>query len=179
MAVNTKRTGLDEAASVTKEKDVWMHMLYAEQQRLDGYKEAVVHAQKRKSLFDKKVLESREGKVEFQEGDLVQYRFNQMDNTHSTKVKLAVRWSLLVWVAKWLENSYELVWRNGTRVDGGPFHVHCVRGFRANPGTKLWEEQAEVERSRDSKEKGRREAESEDNKLAEVGSVDIADDVCS
>ncbi|KAF9042676.1 hypothetical protein BDP27DRAFT_1374299 [Rhodocollybia butyracea] len=162
MGVNTKWTGLDEAASVTKEKDVLMHMLYAKQQRLDGYEEAVVHAQKHKSLFDKKVLESREGK---------------MDNTHSTKVKLAVRWSPPVWVAKQLENTYELVWRNGTRVDSGPFHVCHVNGFRASPGTKLWDEQAEVERSRDSKEKGRCEAESEDNKLAKVGSVDIADNI--
>ncbi|KAE9387338.1 hypothetical protein BT96DRAFT_773079, partial [Gymnopus androsaceus JB14] len=80
--------------------DMLMHMLYAEQQRLDGYEEAVVHPQKRKSLFDKKVLGSREGMVEFQRGDLVQYRFNQMDNTHSTEVKLAVRWSKPVRVAE-------------------------------------------------------------------------------
>ncbi|KAJ3889521.1 hypothetical protein GG344DRAFT_8022, partial [Lentinula edodes] len=80
--------------------DMMTHMLYAEQQRLDGYEEAVVHAQRRKSLFDKAVLGSKEGLVEFTKGDLVQYRFNQMDNTHSTAVKLAARWSKPVRVAE-------------------------------------------------------------------------------
>ncbi|KAJ3897650.1 hypothetical protein F5879DRAFT_779459, partial [Lentinula edodes] len=69
------------------------HMLYAEQQRLDGYEEVLCHALRRKSVFDRKVLKSRQGEVVFKKGDLVQYRFNQLDNTHSTKVKLAVRWS--------------------------------------------------------------------------------------
>ncbi|KAF9050906.1 hypothetical protein BDP27DRAFT_1242931 [Rhodocollybia butyracea] len=155
MAVNTKRTGIDDATSVAKESDVLMHMLYAEQQRLDGYKETVVHAQKHKSVFDKKVLGSKEGKVEFRKGDLVQYWFNQMDNTHSMKVKLAARWSAPARVKERLENSYELVWRDGTRVEGGPFHAQRVCGFKANPGMKLWEEQAEVERSRDAEEEGR------------------------
>ncbi|KAF9061828.1 hypothetical protein BDP27DRAFT_1234519 [Rhodocollybia butyracea] len=124
--------------------------MYAEQQRLDSYEEAVVHAQKQKSLFDKKVLGSKGGQVEFQKGELVQYRFNQMDNTHSTKVKLAACWSTPVRIAGKLENSYELVWRNGTRVDGGPFHVRRICTFKANPGTELWREHVEIDRLKGS-----------------------------
>ncbi|KAF9073680.1 hypothetical protein BDP27DRAFT_1215516 [Rhodocollybia butyracea] len=131
-----KWTGIDDVTLVAKESDVLMHMLYAEQQRLDGYEETVVHAQKCKSMFDKKVLGSKEGKVELWKGDLVQYWFNQMDNTHSTKVKLAARWSAPARIKEWLENSYELVWRDGTRVEGRPFHARHVRGFKANPVTR-------------------------------------------
>ncbi|KAJ3709713.1 hypothetical protein C8R42DRAFT_550901, partial [Lentinula raphanica] len=73
--------------------DAVVHALYAEQQRLDGYEEALKHAVGRKSRFDRRVKGSRAGEVVFVEGDLVQYRFNQLDNNISTKTKLAVRWS--------------------------------------------------------------------------------------
>lgn len=165
IAVNTPKTALDEASSVLGAEEAATHMLYAEQQRLDGYEEVLHHASRRKSVFDRKVLKSRQGEVVFKKGDLVQYRFNQLDNTHSTKVKLAVRWSELVRVAECLENSYELATRDGSRVDGGPFHACRVRCFMARPGTRLWEEQKEVERLR-LEEK-------------EEVEVDVADDICS
>jgi hypothetical protein len=48
------------------------HMVYAAQQRLDGYSEAIRHAMDHKMRFDRRVLESREGEVVFHKGQLVQ-----------------------------------------------------------------------------------------------------------
>ncbi|KAJ3831138.1 hypothetical protein F5878DRAFT_514037, partial [Lentinula raphanica] len=81
-------------------RDAVVHALYAEQQRLDGYEEALKHAMGRKSRFDKKVHGTRAGEVVFRKGDLVQFRFNKLDNNISTKTKLAVRWSQPVRVAE-------------------------------------------------------------------------------
>ncbi|KAE9393180.1 hypothetical protein BT96DRAFT_924224 [Gymnopus androsaceus JB14] len=90
-----------------------MHMLYAAQQRLDGYEEAVVHAQKRKSLFDKKAMASREELVEFQKGDLGSISKYSKLACESLLYGSEAGDSLVTRVAEKLKNSYELVWRDG------------------------------------------------------------------
>lgn len=53
LVVDTKRTRLEDWVTPVDAVQAAAHMLYAEQQRLDGYDEAVRHALKRKSAFDK------------------------------------------------------------------------------------------------------------------------------
>ncbi|KAG2051926.1 hypothetical protein BDR06DRAFT_833696, partial [Suillus hirtellus] len=59
--------------------EVNVHMAYVDQQRLDSANHATAHATKRKSVFDKKVLQSRAGEVIFKPGQLVQVYTNATD----------------------------------------------------------------------------------------------------
>jgi hypothetical protein len=55
--VNTPSTNLNNCISTTSAADIAIHMAYVAQQQLDGYDAAVLHAIKRKAMFDKHVLE--------------------------------------------------------------------------------------------------------------------------
>lgn len=72
LVVNTKPSNTDTAVLPLTESDVALQMAYVAQQRLDGYAEAVAHALKRKTAFDKKVLSNNPGEVVFRKGQLVQ-----------------------------------------------------------------------------------------------------------
>ncbi|KAI0342574.1 hypothetical protein BDW22DRAFT_1298498, partial [Trametopsis cervina] len=70
-----------------------IHLLYASQQRLDGYDATVRHAEGRKARFDAKVLASRAGAVSFRIGDLVQVYRSDLDYTMRSDRKLLPKWS--------------------------------------------------------------------------------------
>jgi len=72
LVVNTKPTGVTHATQPTSEADIMTQMAYVAQQRLDGYAEAVTHAMKRKTAFDKRVFAQGLGEVIFSKGQLVQ-----------------------------------------------------------------------------------------------------------
>ena len=72
LIVNTNPTPLEASSSMPIPQDFEMHMAYAAQQQLDGYSEAVKHAMDRKTRFDRRVVESKEGEVTFEKGNLVQ-----------------------------------------------------------------------------------------------------------
>jgi hypothetical protein len=61
----------EDIAEPTK-SDIALHLVYANQQCLDGYLETVDHTVKRKQIFDRKVLQQAPREVNFKIGDLVQ-----------------------------------------------------------------------------------------------------------
>ena len=72
LVVNTTPTNVDLSILPVTEQDIATQTAYIAQQRLDGYAEAVAHAVKRKSWFDKRVLSRKPGEVIFSIGQLVQ-----------------------------------------------------------------------------------------------------------
>lgn len=111
-------------------------MLYVEQQRLDGYSEAVHHAIRRKATFDRKVLKSKAGPVAFSRGQLVQVYRSDLANTLSTEKKLAPRWSEPRRITEQLDNSYKLATLDGKAMDG-EFSARRLREFVPREGTEL------------------------------------------
>ena len=65
--------------------DFNMHMVYAAQQRLDGYSEAVQHAMSQKTRFDRRVLQSEGEETIFKKGQLVQIYRNDLAKTIGSK----------------------------------------------------------------------------------------------
>ena len=65
LVVNTKPADLNSAVLPITETDTTLQMAYVAQQRLDGYAEAVAHALKRKTTFDKRVQAQKPGEVSF------------------------------------------------------------------------------------------------------------------
>ena len=63
---------LEVSSSMPIPQDFNTHMVYAAQQRLDRYSEAVQHAMDWKMKFDRRVLESKEGEIIFENRQLVQ-----------------------------------------------------------------------------------------------------------
>ncbi|KIK02132.1 hypothetical protein K443DRAFT_77856, partial [Laccaria amethystina LaAM-08-1] len=55
--------------------------------------EAVAHAVRRKSAFDKKVLAKKPGEVIFSKGQLVQVYRSDLDDTFKTERKILPKWS--------------------------------------------------------------------------------------
>ncbi|KAG2050047.1 hypothetical protein BDR06DRAFT_842487, partial [Suillus hirtellus] len=74
--------------------DAPLHIAYVEQQRIDGYEEAVKHAVKRKTAFDKRVLQKAPREVIFKPGQLVQVYRNDLDYTFKAERKLLPKWSV-------------------------------------------------------------------------------------
>ena len=93
-------------------------MAYAAQQRLNGYSEAVQHAIDRKMRFDRKVLNSREGEVMFEKGQLVQTYRNDLAKSIDMEHKLMPMWSEPCRVKECILNSYKLEMLNGQPMDG-------------------------------------------------------------
>ncbi|KAH9848301.1 hypothetical protein C2E23DRAFT_711579, partial [Lenzites betulinus] len=73
--------------------DAKVHMVYADQQRLDGYNKVFRHANRRKTVFDKRVLLLRAGPVVFKNDSLVQVYRNDLDYTFKMERKLLPKWS--------------------------------------------------------------------------------------
>ena len=99
-------------------QDFEIHMAYTAQQRLDGYAEAVQHAMDRKTRFDRRTLDSKEGEVMFKKGTLVQTHQSDLAKTISTECKLMPMWSEPCRVSEQILNSYKLETLDGKPLDG-------------------------------------------------------------
>ena len=127
------------------EADTTVQMAYVAQQRLDGYTAAVAHALRRKHVFDKRVLEHTPGEVIFSKGQLVQIYRSDLDYTFKTERKLLPKWSSPQRIsAKKNLNSYSLETLNGDPIPGS-FSARRLRRFIPHEGTKLADEQRQVE----------------------------------
>jgi len=93
LVVNTKPTNVDQSVLPIMDQDVSTQMAYVSQQWLDSYAEAVAHAGRRKSVFDKKVLARTPGEVTFLKGQLVQVYQSNLDDIFKTKCKILPKWS--------------------------------------------------------------------------------------
>jgi transposase InsO family protein len=163
LVVNTKPTNVDLSTLPIMEQDVAAQMAYVAQQRLDGYAEAVTHAMRRKSAFDRKVLGRTPGEVTFSIGQLVQIYRSDLDDTFKTERKLLPKWSPPHRVASKILNSYTLETLTGSPINGR-FSARRLRGFSPREGTELAEVQKEVETKCREQEKER---EKEDAKKIE------------
>ena len=130
------------------------------QQRLDGYTEAVAHALKRKTTFDRKVLAKNPGEVIFFKGQLVQIYRNNLDYMFKTDHKLLPKWSTPQRIASWHLNYYTLKSPNGNPLPR-LFSARCLQRFTPKEGTKLAEEQKLIKEwcAREEQERSREEAE--------------------
>src|ERR1700678_4075029 len=124
-----------------------MHMAYAAQQRLDGYSKEVRHAMDRKTRFDRRVLDSKEGEITFEKGDLVQIHRSDVAKSIGSERKLMPMWSKLHRVSKRLLNSYKLATLEGQQLDG-EYHARRLRKFIPREGTELETQQKEVKMNR-------------------------------
>ena len=104
----------------------------------------VAHAIKRKAVFDKRVLAHRPGEVSFSKGQLVQIYHSDLDHMFKTDRKLLPKWSPPQRVVERSLNSYKLEQLDGTPIAGN-FSARRLRGFTPRDGTKLANEQAELE----------------------------------
>ncbi|KAG6839761.1 hypothetical protein C0991_011885 [Blastosporella zonata] len=152
LVINTRLTPIEQSTLLVTEEDVLTHMAYVEQQRLDGYSEAVAHAVKRKTTFDRKVLSRGQGEVIFLKGNLVQVYQSDLDYTFKTKRKLLPKWSRLYRVVARDLNSNTLETTEGAQIDGR-FSARCLRHFEPGEGTKLAEAQRWIE-AQQRREKG-------------------------
>jgi hypothetical protein len=157
LVVNTKPTNVNLSTLSTTEQDVTIQTAYVAQQRLDRYAEAVSHATRRKSVFDKKVLASKPGEVIFSTGQLVQIYRSDLDDTFKTEHKLLPKWSPPHRVTSRLLNSYTLETLAGAPINRR-FSARRLREFTPREGTELAKVQKEVE-ERCRKEEEEREKE--------------------
>lgn len=136
LVVNTTKMPMEVSSLFLPPSDIDMHMTYTVQQRLTGYAEAVHHARRWKSAFNRKVIKSKVGVVEFKRGQLVQVYNNKLAQMLSTECKLTPLWSPPRCVAEHLLNSYRLETLDGTPLDR-LFNVWCLRSFALREGTEL------------------------------------------
>ncbi|TFK21583.1 hypothetical protein FA15DRAFT_550403, partial [Coprinopsis marcescibilis] len=73
--------------------DIGIQMAYVAQHRFEGFAQAVDHAHRRKTTFDRKVLSKSPREVVFQAGNLVQVYRSDLDYTFSTARKLLPKFS--------------------------------------------------------------------------------------
>ena len=147
LIVNTTPTPLEASSSMPTQQDFDAHIAYAAQQRLDGYSEAIHHAMNRKTRFDRRVLNSKEGEVTFKRGDLVQVYRNDLAKSISSERKLTPMWSEPHRITEKILNSYKLETLEGQQLEG-EYHVRRLRGFTPREGTELAAKQKEVEGQR-------------------------------
>ena len=159
LVVNTKPTNVDYSTLPATERDITTQMAYTAQQRLDGYAEAVAHAAKRKSTFDKKVLARKPGEVTFSKGQLVQIYRSDLDETFKTERKLLPKWSPPHRVVARTLNSYTLETLAGIPIKGH-FSARHLRRFWPREGTELARVQKEVEEKCRKEEESREKEES-------------------
>ena len=143
LIVNTTPTPLEVSSSMPALPDFDMHMAYAAQQRLDGYSEAVRHAMDRKTRFDRRVLDSKEGEITFEKGDLVQIHRSDIAKSIGSERKLMPMWSKPHRVSERILNSYKLETLEGQQLDG-EYHARRLRKFTPREGTELETQQKAV-----------------------------------
>jgi transposase InsO family protein len=161
LVVNTKRTNTTHSTEPTSETDIRTQMAYVAQQRLDGYAEAVAHAMKRKTAFDKKVFAQGPGEVIFSKGQLMQIYRSDLDFTFKTERKLLPKWSTPQRVVARNLNSYTLETLAGDPVPG-TFSARRLRRFIPEEGTTLAEAQKVAEKRYAEEEKEREREEGRD-----------------
>jgi hypothetical protein len=147
LVVNTTPTPLEVSSSMPVPQDFDTHMAYTAQQRLDGYAEAVKHAMDRKTRFDRRVMNSREGEVIFEKGHLVQVHRSDLAKSIGTERKLMPMWSEPRRISERMLNSYKLEALDGQPLEG-EYHARRLRGFIPREGTELAAQQKEVEAGR-------------------------------
>jgi hypothetical protein len=176
LIVNTTPTPLEVSSSMPTPTDFDTHMAYAAQQRLDGYSEAIRHAMDHKTRFDRQVLESREGEVTFDKGQLVQIYRSDIAKTIGSERKLTPLWSEPHRIIEKLLNSYKLETLEGQQLDG-EYHARRLRGFVPREGTELAAQQKEIETrvKEQDKEDEEQETERMDDAAEECGENAIDD----
>jgi len=145
--VNTSETPITVSSEELAEASIAIQNEYVAQQNLDAYSHILDHANKRKAAFDKKVLASRDGVIEYKKGDLVQIRDSKLDFTLATEAKLLPRWGAPHRVVDCIRNSYRLQTIQGLPVSG-VVSARRLRRFIPRPGTELEHEQIEIEMGR-------------------------------
>jgi hypothetical protein len=144
LVINTKPSDPSSSNLPVLEADATLQMAYVAQQHLDGYAEAVAHALKRKSAFDKRVLSRNPGEVIFLKGQLVQIYRSDLDYTFKTDRKLLPKWSVPQRVTSRNLNSYKLETLKGDPI-AGTFSARRLRRFLPREGTQLADEQRLIE----------------------------------
>jgi transposase InsO family protein len=86
--VNTLETPITVSSEELAEASVAIQNEYVGQQNLDAYSHILDHANKWKAAFDKKVLASRDGVIEYKKCNLVQICESKLDFTLATEAKL-------------------------------------------------------------------------------------------
>ena len=145
LVVNTKPADPSNITQPITEADTTLQMAYVAQQRLDGYAEAVAHALKRKSAFDKKVFSRKPGEVVFSKGQLVQIYRSDLDYAFKTERQLLPKWSIPHWITSKQLNSYTLETVKGVQVPGS-FSARRLRRFIPKEDTRLAETQKLLEK---------------------------------
>jgi transposase InsO family protein len=160
LVVNTKPSNTDTSTLPVTSSDTALQMAYVAQQRLDGYAEAVTHALRRKTAFDRRVLSKTPGEVVFSKGQLVQIYRSDLDYTFKTERKLLPKWSTPQRITSRHLNSYVLETLKGDPISG-TFSARRLRRFLPREGTRLADEQKIVEEqcTREVEEEMRKEAE--------------------
>jgi hypothetical protein len=118
LIINTNPTPFEMSSSKPTPDNFNTHMVYAAQQHLNGYSEAIWHAMNQKTRFDRKVLESEGGEEIFTKGQLVQVYQNNLAKTIGSERKLALMWSEPHRIIEQLLNSYKLETLQGQPLDG-------------------------------------------------------------
>ena len=101
----------------------------------------------RKTRFDRHVLDSKEGEVAFEKGDLVQVHCNDLAKSISSERKLTPMWSEPHRITEKILNSYKLETLEGQSLEG-EYHARRLRRFTPREGTELATKQKEVEDKR-------------------------------
>ena len=144
LVVNTTPTPLEVSSSMPIPQDFDTHIAYSAQQRLDGYAEAVKHAMDRKTRFDRRVANSKEGEVIFEKGHLVQVYRSDLTKSIGTERKLTPMWSEPRRISERMLNSYKLESLDGQPLEG-EYHARRLREFSPREGTELAAQQKELE----------------------------------
>jgi transposase InsO family protein len=118
LVVNTRATPAEETNEEPSTSDVELQMAYVSQHHLDGYEQIVSHANKRKEMFDRKVLKTAPREVVFLLGDLVQVYRSDLDFTFSSTRKLEPKWSAPRRVVCRTKNSYQIETLEGLPING-------------------------------------------------------------
>ena len=118
LIVNTNQTDPNLAVTEPSPVEVDIHMAYVEQQNLNGYAQIVLHANRRKAIFDKHILKTHLKEVIFKLGDLIQAHCTDLTCTHSNNWKLILRWSPPFHITLHIHNAYKLQTLNGSQAKG-------------------------------------------------------------
>jgi len=134
LIVNTNWTDPDLAATEPSAAEMNIHMAYVEQQNLDSYAQIILHANRRKAIFDKHILKMHPKEVIFKLGDLVQVHHTDLTFTHGNDQKLIPRWSPPFCVALHIHNAYKLQMLNRSQAKG-EYSAQRLRHFYLWDGT--------------------------------------------
>ena len=164
LIVNTNRTEPDLAATELSPAEADMHMAYVEQKNLDGNAQIVLHANRRKAIFDKHILKTHPKEAIFKLGDLIQVHRTDLTFTHSNDWKLTPIWSPPFHIALHIHNIYKLQTLNGSQAKG-EYSARRLRHFYPRDGTQL---AADQERYMAKRKADRKEGDDDEGDEAEL-----------